>query len=92
MQTNGGIQVQRYLEQARRDYEGKPDATATLTDQYGESIVLVRMRHNDGRAYVLAWLGAEHAESPDEYDADDLPDDWRVTWQKLHRKRTRKPK
>jgi hypothetical protein len=81
--------MQRYLDQSH-DYGGKADATAHVYTPCGETVPMVRMRYADGRAYVLAWIGAELAESPDEYEGDGppddygLPDDWpKPRWHKL---------
>ena len=74
--------MKRYLEQAERDYEGKPNATATVVDDCHETIVLVRMQRDDDSTYVLAWIGAEYAESPDEFD-NELPDGWCPKWCRL---------
>lgn len=75
--------MKRYLEQAKNEYEGTPDATAFITTAGGEQVAMVRMRLNDGHCYVLAWIGAEYAEEPDEYEVDDFEDDWRPKWRKV---------
>jgi hypothetical protein len=56
----------RYIAQAREDYEGEPVAIATHYDQYDEVHVIVKM--SDG--YYLDWIGGEYAEEPDEFDTE----------------------
>ena len=55
---------QRFIDQARKDYEGTPEAIAFTTDAYGEQHVVIRM----SSGYYLDWIGAELATEPDEWD------------------------
>lgn len=58
--------MQRYIEQAKADYEGEPLAIAEHWDRYDEHHVIVRM----SSGYYLDWIGAEYAEEPDEFDEE----------------------
>lgn len=55
---------QRFIDQARRDYEGVPEAIAFTTDAHGEKHVVIRM----SSGYYLDWIGAELASEPDEWE------------------------
>lgn len=57
----------RFIEQAREDYEGTPTHIAFTTDRYGEKHVVIKM----SSGYYLDWIGAELAEEPDEWE--DVP-------------------
>lgn len=65
----------RYIEQAKADYEGKPVAIADHWDQYDEHHVIVKM----SSGYYLDWIGAEYAEEPDEFDEEPFNNlEWRA--------------
>ena len=55
---------QRFIDQARKDYEGTPEAIAFTTDACGEQHVVIRM----SSGYYLDWIGAELAPEPDEWE------------------------
>lgn len=55
---------QRFIDQARSDYQGTPEAIAFTTDAYGEQHVVIRM----SSGYYLDWIGAEFATEPDEWE------------------------
>jgi len=55
---------QRFIDQARSDYEGTPTHIAFTTDACGEEHVVIRM----SSGYYLDWIGAELAPEPDEWE------------------------
>jgi hypothetical protein len=67
--------MQRYIEQAKADYEGQPVAIAEHWDRYDEHHVIVKM----SSGYYLDWIGAEYAEWPDEFEAEPFENlEWRA--------------
>jgi hypothetical protein len=62
----------RYIEQAKSDYEGKPIAMAVHWDHYGEHHVIIKMKSGK-ETYCLDWIGGEYAEEPDEFESDPFP-------------------
>jgi hypothetical protein len=57
----------RYIEQAKLDYEGKPIAIAEHWDKYDEHHVIVKMQSGKD-TYYLDWIGGKYADEPDEFD------------------------
>lgn len=53
-----------FIAQARKDYDGTPEAIAFTTDTCGEQHVVIRM----SSGYYLDWIGAELASEPDEWE------------------------
>lgn len=69
----------RFIAQARADYQGKPKRIARCRDRYGEEHVVIEMVLDKstgpwscGDVYYLDWIGAEHADQPDEF-GDEAP-------------------
>ena len=62
----------RFIEQARADYQGKPKRIARCQDRYGEAHVVIEMVLDNGDVHYLDWIGAEHADQPDEF-GDEAP-------------------
>ena len=62
----------RFIEQARADYQGKPKRIARCQDHYGEAHVVIEMVLDNGDVHYLDWIGAEHADQPDEF-GDEAP-------------------
>lgn len=54
----------RFIAQARADYEGTPTHIAFATDACDEQHVVIKM----SSGYYLDWIGAELAEEPDEWE------------------------
>ncbi len=57
----------RYIDQARRDYAGKPKRIAWRLDKCGETHVIIEMVLDNGDVHYLDWIGAEYADQPDEF-------------------------
>ena len=57
----------RFIEQARADYQGKPKRIARCQDRYDEVHVVIEMVLDNGDVHYLDWIGAEHADQPDEF-------------------------
>jgi hypothetical protein len=55
---------QRFIEQARSNYAGTPEAIAWAYDKYDEIHVVIRM----SPGYYLDWIGGEYADEPDEFE------------------------
>lgn len=62
----------RFIEQARADYLGKPKRIARCQDRYGEEHVVIEMVLDNEDVHYLDWIGAEHADQPDEF-GDEAP-------------------
>ena len=62
----------RFIEQARADYLGKPKRIARCRDHYDEAHVVIEMVLDNGDVHYLDWIGAEHADQPDEF-GDEVP-------------------
>lgn len=62
----------RFIQQARDNYQGEPKRIARCRDQYNEEHVIIEMVLANGDVHYLDWIGAEYAESPDEF-GDELP-------------------
>ena len=64
----------RFIEQARADYMGTPKRIARCRDRYGEEHVVIEMvlDKSTGPVHYLDWIGAEHADQPDEF-GDEAP-------------------
>jgi hypothetical protein len=58
--------MERFLNQAREDYEGSPVRIATHSDKYDEQHVIIEM-NTGSYTYYLDWIGAEYAPEPDEF-------------------------
>lgn len=57
----------RFIAQARADYQGKPKRIARCRDRYDEEHVVIEMALDNGDVHYLDWIGAEHADQPDEF-------------------------
>ena len=57
----------RYINQARRDYAGKPKRIAWCMDKCGETHVIIEMALDNGDVHYLDWIGADYADQPDEF-------------------------
>ncbi len=57
----------RFIEQARTEYAGTPKRIAWCTDRYGEIHAIIEMVLDNGDVHYLDWIGAEHADQPDEF-------------------------
>lgn len=68
---------ERFIEQARKDYMGTPEAIAFTTDACGEKHVVIRM----SSGYYLDWIGAEYADQPDEWEG--LPPDLKLIFKPI---------
>ena len=62
----------RFIAQARADYLGKPKRIARCQDRYDEVHVVIEMVLDNGDVHYLDWIGAEHADQPDEF-GDEAP-------------------
>ena len=62
----------RFIKQARDDYAGIPKRIARCRDKYHEEHVVIEMALDNGDVHYLDWIGAEYADSPDEF-GDELP-------------------
>lgn len=62
---------QRFIEQARADYLGKPLRIARCVDSCGEEHVVIEMGLG-ASVHYLDWIGADLAPEPDEL-GDELP-------------------
>ena len=70
--------MNRYIAQAKADYEGKPMAIADHWDQYDEHHVIIKMDCGKEH-YYLDWIGGKYAEEPDEFDILPFANiNWRV--------------
>lgn len=66
----------RYIDQAKSDYDGKPIAMAEHWDQYDEHHVIIKM----SSGFYLDWIGGEYAEEPDEFDREPFDN---LKWNKI---------
>jgi hypothetical protein len=57
----------RYIEQAKADYEGEPIAITEHWDRYDEHHVIIKMKCGKEH-YYLDWIGGKYANEPDEFD------------------------
>lgn len=57
----------RFIKQARAEYAGTPKRIAWCTDRYGEIHAIIEMVLDNGDVHYLDWIGAEHADQPDEF-------------------------
>lgn len=74
-------QFQRFIDQARADYDGTPARISAFTDPCGEYHVFIECALSDGTFHYLDWIGGEYAPEPDEW-GDEVPP-YDLHWRKI---------
>lgn len=59
---------ERFIQQAREDYQGTPTRIARCMDACGETHVIIESLMEDGTKFYMDWIGAELASEPDEME------------------------
>ena len=76
--------MERFIEQARRDYLGTPTRIAVGFDKYGEEHVVIEMAQaGSNPPMYLDWIGGKFASEPDEMEEPPLAG---MRWKKIAQK------